>query len=372
MAGDDRPDEPDRSRPVPDPLGAREAPAWLVRAAAVGGRLLVLGVLVWLVAELATRLTLLLVAVAVALLLAGVLAPGVEWAVRRRIPRGLAAAVGVAAVVVVVVAAGLLVGARVAEQLPEIRDQVRTVADEASQTLGVEIPVIGGSGEGAGGAGGGPGEGVLGQLATSLGVAVDVVLGLFLALAFLFLLLKSGARMWDSGLRLLGGHLRDDVDAAGRAAWRTVGAYVRGLTVVALVDAVGIGVGLLLLGVPLALTLALLQFVASYVPTIGAFVAGGLAVVVAWTSQGVGTAVAVAVLAVVVQQVGNDVVEPYVMQRELPINAFTVLAAVTAGALLWGIAGALLFVPLTAALVAAGRELWVRHGRRPLVGGAAG
>ncbi|MDD9204956.1 AI-2E family transporter, partial [Georgenia sp. 10Sc9-8] len=118
----------------------------------------------------------------------------------------------------------------------------------------------------------------------------------------------------------------------------------------------GIGVGLLLLGVPLALTLALLQFVASYIPTIGAFVTGAVAVAVAFASDGLTTALLVLVLVIVVQQVGNVVIEPYVMGRSLPMNAFMVLAAVTAGGLLWGIAGALLFVPLTAAVAAAGHE----------------
>lgn len=362
---------PTRERREADPLDARWSPPWLLRAASVGGRLLVLAVLVWLLAELATSLTLLLVAIAVALLLAGVLAPGVDWAGRHRVPRGVAAGAGVGLVVLVVVGVGLTIGTQVADQLPELREQVGSVAQQASDTLGVEIPGVGqGSGsDGSGGSGSsGVSGGMLDQLSSALGVAVDVVIGLFLALAFLFLLLKNGPSMWASGLRLLDGQLREDVDVAGRAAWGTVGAYVRGLTVVAAIDAVGIGVGLLLLGVPLALTLALLQFVASYIPTIGAFVAGALAVVVAWTSGGLGTAVAVTVLVVAVQQVGNDVVEPWVMERELPLNAFAVLAAVTAGGLLWGIAGALLFVPLTAALMGGARALWDHRGRPPLLG----
>uniref|UniRef100_UPI002027E9DB AI-2E family transporter n=1 Tax=Actinotalea sp. C106 TaxID=2908644 RepID=UPI002027E9DB len=288
-------------------------------------------------------------------------------------PRGLAVAGAVALVVLLIGGAGAAIGAQVADQAPRLRDQVRSAAQQVQDALGVDLPGVGGSGAAgprAEGSGSG-GPAILDQLASSLGVAADLVIGLFLMLAFLFLLLKNGARMWGSMLELLGGRVREDVDAAGRAAWGTLGAYVRGLTVVAAVDAVGIGIGLLILGVPLALTLALLQFVASYVPTIGAFVAGAAAVLVAWTSGGLGTAVAVAVLAVAVQQLGNSVVEPYVMQRELPLNAFTVLVAVTAGGLLWGIPGALLFVPLTAAIAAGGRELWVRHGRRPLAGGPA-
>lgn len=271
-----------------------------------------------------------------------------------------------------------LVGARLSEQLPQFRDQLGEATAELSSALGVQVPdpLSGGGGqEGSGGRGGGPqgtGEGgapsLVDAAAETAAVATDVLLGLFLVLVFLFLFLRAGDRMWAWVLEKLGGRVREDVDAAAHAAWRTVGAYVRGLTVVAAFDAVGIGVGLLLLGVPLALTLALLQFVASYIPTIGSIVAGVAAVAVAYVTNGVGTAAAVAALALAVQQIGNNVIEPYVMQRHLPVNAFAVLAAVTAGGLLWGIAGALLFVPLTAAVSAAGHELWTRRGRPPLVG----
>ncbi|WP_324277472.1 AI-2E family transporter [Blastococcus brunescens] len=195
------------------------------------------------------------------------------------------------------------------------------------------------------------------------------MVGGFLTLAFAFLFLASGSAMWQWLLGKFGGPLREDVDVAGRAAWRTAGGYVRGLTIVALFDAVGIGLGLVLLGVPLALTLAALQFLASYIPTLGAFVAGAVAVVVAYGSGGLTTAALVVALVVVVQQIGNSVVEPWVMRKRLPINAVTVLAAVTTGGLLWGIAGALLFVPLAAAFSAGAHELWVRRGSPPIAGG---
>lgn len=356
-------------------------PAWLLRWALTAACLLVLAGAVWLLAELVSMVTLLAVSVVVALLLAGVLAPAVGWAGRHRVPRGVASGVAVGLVVVVTAGVLTLVGARLADQLPQFSDQLDEATTELSSALGVEIPnpLSGGAGEqgggeqGAGEQGGGEsgGSALVDAAAETLSVATDVLLGLFLVLVFLFLLLRSGDRMWGWVLEKLGGRVREDVDAAAHAAWRTVGAYVRGLTLVAAFDAVGIGLGLVLLGVPLALTLAVLQFVASYIPTIGSIVAGAVAVVIAYVGGGLGTAVAVAVLALVVQQIGNNVIEPFVMQRNLPVNAFAVLAAVTAGGLLWGIAGALLFVPLTAAVSAAGHELWTRHGRRPLVGGEA-
>lgn len=342
---------------------------WLVRSAAIGGRLLVLAVLLWLLAGMAVKLTLLLVALLLGLLFAGVAIPLVQWADRRGIPRWGSAGGAVLLLLVALGGAAVGLGARVAEQLPQLRDAFRTVSEDLQQSLGVELPWPSSSDDG--GSGGSSSGTSAGDLLGPAQTVAEVLLAGFLTLAFAFLFLTSGPGMWSWFLRKFGGRVRDDVDAAGRAGWATLGAYVRGLTVVALFDAVGIGIGLLLLGVPLALTLAALQFLASYIPTIGAFVAGAVAVVVAYGAEGLGTAALVAALAIVVQQVGNDVVEPWVMKNRLPINAVTVLVAVTAGGLLWGIAGALLFVPITAAATAAAREVWVRRGSPPLAGGRA-
>ncbi|MGY2002927.1 AI-2E family transporter [Blastococcus sp. SYSU DS1024] len=341
----------------------QSVPPWLARSAAVGGRLLVLTVLLWLLAGFAVRLTLPLVAVAVALLLAGVAAPAVGWAERKGVPRWLGALGAVALLLAAVAGTAAGLGARIADQLPQLRDQFQQVTAQLSERFGIQVPWGNSSGDGSGGGGASAGD-LLGPAQT----VAEVLIAAFLTVVLAFLFLVGGAGMWSWLLGKLGGPVREDVDAAGRAAWTTVGGYVRGLTVVALFDAVGIGLGLLLLGVPLALTLAVLQFLASYIPTIGAFVAGLLAVAVAYGSGGLTTALLVLALVVVVQQVGNDVVEPWVMKNRLPLNAVTVLIAVTAGGVLWGIAGALLFVPLAAAITAAAHELWVRRGSPPIAG----
>lgn len=344
------------------------APAWLVRSAAIGGRLLVLAVLLWLVAGFAVKVTLPLVAVLIALLVAGILAPLVEWAHGRGAPRWLAAGGTVLLLVSVLGGAILALGTRIAGELPRLREQFQQVSSDLSQRFGVELPSFGSSGGGGGGSGGGTSAGdLLGPART----AAEVVIAAFLVVALAYLFLQGGPGIWRWFLGKFGGRVREDVDAAGRAAWTTAGGYVRGLTIVAVFDAVGIGVGLLVIGVPLALTLAALQFLASYIPTIGAFVAGLVAVVVAYASGGFVTAALVLGLVVVVQQLGNSFVEPYVMRNRLPLNAATVLIAVTLGGVLWGLAGALLFVPLAAAVSAAAHELWVRHGSQPVAGGSA-
>ncbi|MCF6735091.1 AI-2E family transporter [Blastococcus sp. KM273129] len=353
---------PPPSAPTPPAV-----PAWLARSSAVGGRLLVLAVLLWLLAGFAVKVTLPLVAVLIALLVAGILAPLVEWAHGRGAPRGLAAGAAVLLLVAVLGGTLLALGTRIAGQLPRLRDQFQQVSTDLSQRFGVELPGFGSVGGDGGGSGGGTSAGDLLGPAQAL---AEVVVAAFLVVALTYLFLHGGPGIWRWLLGKFGGRVREDVDAAGRAAWTTVGGYVRGLTIVAVFDAVGIGVGLLLLGIPLALTLAVLQFLASYIPTIGAFVAGLVAVVVAYASDGLVTAALVLGLVVVVQQLGNSFVEPYVMRNRLPLNAATVLVAVTVGGVLWGIPGALLFVPLAAAVSAAAHELWVRHGSRPVAGGS--
>lgn len=343
---------------------ASPVPHWLRKVGGSTWYLVGIGIALWGLAELAQKLTVALLPVLVALLLTGVLHPLVARTDRRDWPSWIAPLLAVLAVLVLVVALVAGVGVRLNDQLPALRQDLRTAAQDIEQRFGVELPAMGdSSGEGSGSASMVPGATELLRLGS------EVVFGIFLSLALMFLFLKDGAGMWQWFVTKLRGRTREEVDAAGRAAWSTVGAYVRGLTVVAAFDAVGVGVGLLLLGVPLVITLAVLQFVASYVPTIGAFVAGGVAVAVAYSSGGFTTAVLTVVLVLVVQQLGNNVIEPWVMGHKVPLHPAMVLIAVTVGAVLWGIAGALLFVPLAAAISAAGHAVWVRHrGAEPAAG----
>lgn len=344
--------------PVRGVADSEIVPGWLVRVGSIGLRLLIVAALVYVVAWLAVKLTLLVVAVAVGLLIAGVFMPLVERAPGPRWWSSLAIVLGVLALLV---AAAFFLGQRIAEQLPELRDQLGNAIDSVSQAVGFEIPVpsaLSGDGGGDGGDGSVAGATEIIGFASS---TFELLVGVFLAAALGFLFLKDGPRIWAWVLARTDDRLRDDVDAGGTAAWRTTSAYVRGLTVVAAFDAVGVGLGLLILGVPLVLTLAALQFLFSYVPTFGALLAGALAVAVAFVSNGLTTAIIVLVIVVVVQQVGNDVIEPWIMGRSLRLHPAVVLVAVTAGGLLWGIAGALLFVPLVAAASAATRAVWLRH-----------
>ena len=340
----------------------------LVRVGAVSWRLLAAGAVVWGVASLTSTLTTIVAPIAVALLLAGIIEPVVRRVERPGWPSWVAPLGAV--LLVLVVLAGLIagIGVRLAEEWPDLRDEFSASLDDLEDRFSIELPSLPGTDDSstAVSTDGSTNGSTNGEVTSSdarrvLTVGSEILFGIFLSLALAFLFLKDGDRMWRWLLDKVPSDRRDGVDDAGRAAWSTTGAYVRGLTIVAVFDAVGVAVGLLVLGVPLVITLATLQFLASYIPTIGAFAAGGVAVVVALGSEGVVVAVIVLAIVVVVQQLGNNVIEPWVMDRNVDLHPAVVLIAVGTGAILWGIAGALLFVPLAAALSAAGSVWWERR-----------
>ena len=338
--------------------GSGRVPPRLALWSEVGARLLVLAVLVWLLAAFVSRATLVVVTVLVALLLAGLLQPVVER-LARLLPRWVATLVAVLALVALLGGVLVFVGERIVSEVSDLQQQLRQAAADLSNALGIQVALPdalrgggGSAGEGGGSQSAEAGGGAPASLATT---AFELLVAGFVTVALAFLFLKDGARMWGWVLARCAARVRGAVDASGRAAWTTVGTYVRRLSMVAAFDAAGIGLGLLLLGVPLVLTLAVLQFLGSYIPTIGAVVAGAAAVLVAYVSNGLVTAVLALVLIVVVQQLGNSVLEPWLMGRGLALHPAVVLVAVLAGGVLWGIAGALLFVPLVAAATAAAR-----------------
>lgn len=133
--------------------------------------------------------------------------------------------------------------------------------------------------------------------------------------------------------------------------------FVRGQTIVAAADAIGIGLGLLVLGVPLVLPLAALTFITAFVPIVGALLAGAAVVLVALVDGGMTQALLAAAVVVVVQQLESNLLAPAVLGRALPLHPLAVLLSVTTGGVLAGIAGAFIAVPLVAAVTAAASAL---------------
>ncbi|MFN2534603.1 MAG: AI-2E family transporter, partial [Pseudonocardiaceae bacterium] len=152
-----------------------------------------------------------------------------------------------------------------------------------------------------------------------------------------------------TGLRLVPSRHRPDARELGARVWHTLGSYTRALTAVATFDATAVGVGLWFLGVPLVLPLAVLVFLGAYIPYVGAFVSGLVAVLVGLAEGGLGTAIAVLVLIVVVQMVDGNIIQPVVMGKVVEVTAVTVIISVAIGAML-GVLGAFLAVPVAASV----------------------
>lgn len=195
----------------------------------------------------------------------------------------------------------------------------------------------------------------IGSMVTAVGTGLSTVLNgvvtAFLSLFLMFFFLKDGPRFLPWLTRQLPGRLATDVPIVASRGWETLGAFVRSQAFVGLLDAVFIGLGLWILGVPLALPLAVLTFISAFVPIVGALFAGLVAVLIALVYNGLTDALIVLAIILVVQQLEGNVFQPMIQSRGLGLHAAVVLLAVTLGGSVAGIVGSLLAVPV-AALIA--------------------
>jgi predicted PurR-regulated permease PerM len=198
---------------------------------------------------------------------------------------------------------------------------------------------------------------IAGGLLTGAGAVTSGVVTGLVALLLAFFFVKDGARFtpWVRGLigERAGGHVTTVLERI----WVTLGNFIRSQAVVSLIDAVFIGLGLVILGVPLAIPLAALTFLGGFIPIVGALIAGALAVLVALVSNGLTTAVIMLIIVIVEQQVEGNVLQPILQSRSLRLHAAVVLLVVTAGTSLYGIAGAFFSVPVAAAVAVVMRYL---------------
>src|SRR3954452_17471143 len=332
------------------------------KGAAWSWRLLVIlgfGVaMIWLI----TRLEVIVVPVALGLLVTALMIPAVDFLDRRGAPRGGAVALvlltGIAIVggVLTFVVSQFIVG------LPGLGEQV-TQSIESARTWLIEGPAHL-SRDQITNAGNSAIEAVRnnqvkltsGALSTAATVT-EIVTGAFLVLFTVIFFLLGGRNIWQFVTRIFPENVQERVRDAGRAGFHSLIGYVRATFLVALVDAVGIGTGLAIMGVPLALPLASLVFLGAFIPLVGAVVAGFLAVVVALIAKGFIYALITLGLIIAVQQLEGHVLQPLVMGRAVSIHPLAVVLAIAAGAVLAAIVGALLAVPTLAFLNSAVRVL---------------
>lgn len=329
------------------PIGVRVAAAWSWRLIIIA---LAAATLVWAIVQV----RIIMIPLFVAILLTALLSPIVEWCVRRGLPRwsGVLAALfafGLALWLLV----GLIVSQlrngfgdlskRSVEVWNDVLEWVNHVdlgipAEQIDDFLSQALKFL---------------ETNQGSIWTgALGVATtatQVIAGALLVIFSLIFLLIDGKRIWFWVVGFLPAKAHSAVDSAGRAGWISVGQYVRVQIFVAFVDAVGIGLGAALLGVPLPIPIAILVFLGSFIPFLGAIVTGLLATFIALVYNGPVNALAMLGVVVLVNQVEGHLLQPLVMGNAVRVHPLGVVLAVTTGTLLAGIPGALFAVPLAAA-----------------------
>ncbi|HEY0248806.1 MAG TPA: AI-2E family transporter [Gryllotalpicola sp.] len=181
-----------------------------------------------------------------------------------------------------------------------------------------------------------------------VGAAAEGVTGLFLTIIVLFFFMKDGPKIWEFLLRPFEGATYARARRIGDKTVQVLGGYVRGTATVAAADAVGIGIGLEIIGVPLALPLAMIVFITAFIPIVGATVAGILAALVALVANGPLAALIVIAIVVVVNQLEAHLLQPQIMGHSLNLHPLVILLALAAGSIIGGIVGAVLAVPIAA------------------------
>jgi putative heme transporter len=328
------------------PPSVRYAAAWSWRILVIAAAVALLGWVAWQVRVVTFPLV-------VAVLLAALLAPTVQRLRRAGWSRGASAGSVLGGFLVLVIGVLTFVGQQVGGQFSQVADQATRGIDEiqawlAEGPLQLSQEQI---------------SNLVDQVTTALsssqdrlaagalstaGAAAEVFAGIAIALFAGFFFLFDGRSIWRWLVALAPSAVKADVDKAGRLAFGTLIGYVRSTVVVSTFDGVFVTIWLLILSVPLALPLGVLVFFGGFVPLVGAFVSGGIAVLVAFVTQGPIVALLVLAGIVAVQQIEAHLFAPLVMGRMVRLHPLAIVLAVSVGGVVFGIIGAVVAVPLVA------------------------
>ncbi len=331
-------------------------------SAALSWRLIVILAAIAAIAWVIGRLAIVVIPVAIALLLSALMAPIVAQLHAKRMPKGLATALvliggivvlgGVLTFVITEFVNGLpALSAQVQQSIQQIshwletgplhltQQQLKGFINTFVKSLGADQTAI-----------------TSGALTTAVTVG-EMVTAALLTLFTTIFFLHDGANIWHFVIRIIPHDVRDRVDVAGRRGFASLVSYVRATAAVAVVDAIGIGVGLAIVRVPLAAPLAALVFLAAFVPIVGAVVAGAVAVLVALVANGFVPALIVLAIVIAVMQLEGHVLQPLLLGRAVKLHPLAVVLSIATGIEVGGIAGGLLAVPILAVVNAGVRSL---------------
>jgi predicted PurR-regulated permease PerM len=347
-----------------------EVPHSLRIAASWSWRLLVVGLLGWVLLRFIGTISIVVVPLAIALLLSALLAPAVGWMRHLRLPPSLATFVVLICGLAAVAGTLTLVINQFIDGVPQLTDnasegirqiqdwaktgplhlsnaQVNQAIDSAQNWINSNTSQLTATG-----------------FATAA-TLFEVLTGALLVLFSTFFFLRDGRKIWRFIVRLFPVNARWSLADAGDASWATLGAYVRATILVAFIDAVGIGLFLVIFGVPFPFPLAALVFLGAFIPIVGASVSGAVAVLVALVDKGWVIALVILGAVIMVQQLEGHVLQPLIMGRAVAIHPLVVIIGIASGVVLAGIIGALVAVPLIAVLNTGVRRLARRRPEVP-------
>lgn len=324
------------------------------RAGGYAWRLLAIGLAVAAFLWLLGQVLVVVVPVAVAYLLTRALAPVYGRLRRRNWRPALAAVTTVFGFLIVLGAILSVVGATFVNEFDELGNTITEGIDEIEQWLVEDSPFnisqadIDNWREQAGEALSSFVRANQSSVASGAVLVAEVVVGAVLAIIVTFFFLKDGRRMTSKSLLAIPAQSRDRANRMATRAWEAAGGYLRGAAVLGIVESIAIGTALLIVGASLIGPVMVLTFLAAFIPIVGAVVAGFIAVLVALVTAGLAQALIVAAIALVVQQLDNDVLAPVVYGRALRLHPLVILLGIVAGGALFGFVGTFFAVPVLA------------------------
>ncbi len=337
-------------------------PRWLEHGAALGWRVAVLGALLFFFDKLLREFSAVVLPFIIAVFLSSILQPAVDWLDRRGLPRSVGAGVAVGGATVIVFGSVALVAGRIVAKAPDFSAQLRTGWAKLSRGIAHSLPgvrasdvrkyiteVVNQAGERV--------ESATTDISSGASIITSAFVGLTLALVFSFFFLKDGPELVKRVLVPLDERRQLIARRVMGATWTTVSAYMQGLSIVATAVASMVGVAMLIIGVPMVIPVVVLSFFGSFVPFAGSFIAISVAGLIALADGGPTTALLMVGSCLLVQFIEGNFLQPVVFGRAVELHPVVVLGAVTAGATVWGIAGAFLAVPVVASVFAASSEL---------------
>jgi predicted PurR-regulated permease PerM len=338
---------------TPSGATARAIPRWLDQAAALSWRFLLVAAAVAVVIVALSRLVAVVIPVVVATMFATVLIPPVRWLRRHRWPA--LAATWVVFLIALAAFAGLMTWL-----VPTIASEITSVGNTATRGVHkVQHWLVTGPFDlsrrdvrhytnEVGDYFSSHAGGFAVQGAT---LAIEIIVGALLSLVVAFFLVKDADKITASALRLVGDRAAQHCRALGAQCWANLSGYIRGTTVNGLINGVLMTIGLFALGLPLAVPIGVLTFFGGYLPIVGSIVTGGLAALIALVVRGPVTALIVIGMTIVIHNVEAYLIGPLILGRAVHLHPLVVVLAQVAGAVIAGVIGAFVAVPMVAIAV---------------------